>query len=326
MTHKTRHTIILMILLTLIISIAPAGLAQDSEEPIDNADAEVYIEAWNTGDTGALMWLLTDDHITQTAAFGEVAGGQALDALIANTRTAMPDYAFTVESMAQAGNTVYVRATITGTHTGPLMLHENLPIIPSGNAINVRAMLTITLAENMISRVEWLDDTYALMTQMGAAKFPADVLKERRNTEVIQTWVDTINTRENAVLMEEQMGSLYRENMVRYTPNNRERQIITLGKDYGEALYLQLNTSFQEAEYTVISITATGDYVTMHYEFSGLFMEDAGTHHGGIVKATGEEYSFDGATVFRLEDGLIIEEWWYWDNELFAKVDYGYAD
>jgi predicted ester cyclase len=82
-----------------------------------------------------------------------------------------------------------------------------------------------------------------------------------------------------------------------------------------------IREAFPDLELTIEHIIAENDLVAVHYSARGTFEKDITTPSGNPLSATGKEETWDGLTLYRFEDGLIAEVWWYWDNALFAKAD-----
>jgi predicted ester cyclase len=88
-----------------------------------------------------------------------------------------------------------------------------------------------------------------------------------------------------------------------------------------DSVFPEIHDSFPDLELTIDHIIAEDDLVAVHYAAHGTFENDTHTPSDNPLPATGEEETWDGLTLYRFEDGRIVEVWWYWDNSLFAKAD-----
>jgi ketosteroid isomerase-like protein len=74
----------------------------------------------------------------------------------------------------------------------------------------------------------------------------------------------------------------------------------------------------------VDNIIAQGDFVMVHTTFRGTQERPVETINGTIIRPSddGGEVTWDGVFIYRIADGRIAEEWYYWDNNLFAQGSY----
>ena len=76
---------------------------------------------------------------------------------------------------------------------------------------------------------------------------------------------------------------------------------------------------FPDHEVTIEHMFASGDAVFVHYTFQGTFEGFGCTDYytgSGVMLATHEEVSWSGVFIYRIEDGKIADEWWYWNKAL----------
>ncbi|MHC4621332.1 MAG: ester cyclase [Planctomycetota bacterium] len=77
--------------------------------------------------------------------------------------TSSPDSHIAIEDIIAEGDQVAVSHMATGTHTGEI---EDWPA-PEGKEWSIRAISIFTLSEGKISKVEFLQDNFALYAQLG---------------------------------------------------------------------------------------------------------------------------------------------------------------
>lgn len=113
-----------------------------------------------------------------------------------------------------------------------------------------------------------------------------------------------------------------------YLPTNQFGDMpweVTPGTE--DNLWSSLRMIFPDGELTITGLYAEADRVTLHYAYSGTF---AGlTALEGVWPPEGfnaperlrdpSEQSWTGINLYRLADGHITEEWWYWDDSLIDE-------
>jgi steroid delta-isomerase-like uncharacterized protein len=81
------------------------------------------------------------------------------------------------------------------------------------------------------------------------------------------------------------------------------------GKEGGRQLFLSFYSAFPDFMIVVDEATAEGDKVAVRATFSG-------THKGSFqgLQPTGKYFSTNGIEVFRVENGLFTERWFWFDT------------
>ena len=94
--------------------------------------------------------------------------------------------------------------------------------------------------------------------------------------------------------------------------------------------YGYIHQAFPDMHITVENLIAQGDMVVVHYQAQGTFSDYLPvwwfldpTESGELIPATNEMESWDGIFMYRLEDGKIIEEYWYWDRHWIEIMQHG---
>jgi len=78
--------------------------------------------------------------------------------------------------------------------------------------------------------------------------------------------------------------------------------------------YERYRAAFSDMHFTVIQRVAEGDKVSQNWSFTGIHK---GEWNG--VAATGKRVTYDGANVFRIDDGKLVEIWSYADMNAFLR-------
>jgi predicted ester cyclase len=134
-----------------------------------------------------------------------------------------------------------------------------------------------------------------------------------------------------ADLTQATVEALYHESATLHAPNSPAEFGTTA--DFG-TLTLEMRTSyleylregFPDLQLTIEQSMAEGDMVSVLYTARGTHENKVSGptawYLGTSISPTGQTIEWDGVFVFRFVDGRIAEEWWYWDNALFALIDY----
>jgi steroid delta-isomerase-like uncharacterized protein len=118
-------------------------------------------EALNQRNWAAFAELVTPDFVLHNAS-NTIQGLEAYKQFLAMYYTALPDASITIEDLIAEGDTVVVRQTFRGTHTGDLM-----GIPPTGKAISGTG-IQITRIANGKAVEQWFNgDDLGLRQQLG---------------------------------------------------------------------------------------------------------------------------------------------------------------
>ena len=86
---------------------------------------------------------------------------------IATVHAAFSDLRFTVADIAQNGDTVWIRADVTGTHTGPFLGP------PTGKPVHFTVIDVATVRDGRIVEHWGVPDRFAILAQTGQLERPA---------------------------------------------------------------------------------------------------------------------------------------------------------
>jgi steroid delta-isomerase-like uncharacterized protein len=116
------------------------------------------------GNVGALEAVLTEDYSWHGNSGEEKDRAGALE-MVQGYVTAFPDMKFVMPDVATAGDRLFVRWTVTGTHTGPL---GDMPA--TGRAIGISGHVVVRFEGDMVAE-EWeLVDEALMMQQLEMAE------------------------------------------------------------------------------------------------------------------------------------------------------------
>jgi steroid delta-isomerase-like uncharacterized protein len=126
-------------------------------------------ELISTGNLALAAELLAEDYLYHGPDLaGEVRGREAFTQLLTGFRAAQPDMRETVEDQVAEGDRVAQRSVHRSTHQGDLM-----GVAPTGNAVTVRAIEILRIADGKIAETWVMFDALALLQQVGALPAPA---------------------------------------------------------------------------------------------------------------------------------------------------------
>jgi steroid delta-isomerase-like uncharacterized protein len=122
-----------------------------------------YDEVLNQGRFEVLNQLLADDIVHHGAVFVDLVGREETGSSLRALRVGFPDIQYTVDGIVAAGDTVLIRWTGRGTHTGPF-----LGIPPSGQSVNWSGMNAFRFNCGVVIEGWSEANGLAIMRQIGA--------------------------------------------------------------------------------------------------------------------------------------------------------------
>lgn len=133
------------------------------------AAAKASAEAYSRKDWDGVRNALAPEFVYDEVATGRRAEG--IDEVLAIWRgwaKAFPDSAATFEDSFVDGDTVVLRLTWRGTHTGPLPLPDG-EIPPTGNGMEIRACQVVRLRDGKSVSIRQYFDMLTMLSQLGVA-------------------------------------------------------------------------------------------------------------------------------------------------------------
>jgi len=126
-----------------------------------------YLAAFNERDRETLRELLAED-VVEHGTHEELQGVEAIESFLDEQFRAFPDYSGTTEAMVAEGDTVAVRYTVRGTHTGK---YRNVD--PTGHTVEWTGMGFYRIEDGRIAEI-WLEaDRLGLLDQLEVLDPPA---------------------------------------------------------------------------------------------------------------------------------------------------------
>lgn len=126
-----------------------------------------YLNAFNERDRETMSELLADD-VVEHGAHEELHGAEEIFEFLDAHFETFPDYSGTTDAMVADGDTVAVRYTVSGTHTG-----EYLDVEPTGHTVEWTGMAMYRIDDGEIGEI-WIEsDRLGLLRQLEVVDPPA---------------------------------------------------------------------------------------------------------------------------------------------------------
>lgn len=165
----------LIIPLVLVLCFAFSCQQQDekgiSEEEVQ-AISERYLKVWNEGDLDVIDELHAPGYVRHYVdIYEDFVGIDAYKKWVTDTRTTFPDFTVTIEETFFAVDKIVVKATVTGTNTGPLKTPMG-EMPPTGKKMRFRAAAIMQIVDGQITE-EWIYYNQApVLQQLGYTLMP----------------------------------------------------------------------------------------------------------------------------------------------------------
>lgn len=263
----------------------------------------------------------------RSAASGEVLEGRSGYLQLAGRWVAaFPDSRLEVVRVEVSPGAATVELVRRGTHTGTLLgSHGHIP--PTWAQVELPVCEVLRMEDGLIRSADIYLDTGDLLRQMGLLPssplhapdrraslelyaVEPDAAPERRNTAVVRQFVDRVLNRHDPSAASEMCMS----NLAWHGGPMGELPDLARYQRHLRGLF----AAFPDLEIELVDSVAEGDRVAVRATLSGTHW---GTFHG--VPPTGKHVVHSGASVFRVVDGRIAEEWWHYD--LFSILHQLYA-
>ena len=118
-------------------------------------------EVWTQGNLAVVDALLAPDFVEHYPGLGQVWGPGGAKQAITELRTIFPDFAATIEELLAEGDTVGVRLTVRGTHTGTY-----LGIPPTGTPATWTGLNLFRIADHRVVAAWAFWDLLGLVRQL----------------------------------------------------------------------------------------------------------------------------------------------------------------
>ena len=174
--HKIVHCSLLFPAITIIVFIVIItgceGQRVANVEKLKTNIRRVLDETWNKGNLEVLDELYATDIVRHLSPFPDLKGIEAYRERIKGIRDIYPDHLMKIDEIIVKGNTVAVRFTWQGTHTGQSLTIPS--ISPTGKQVRVTGCYILHLLNNKVIE-EWIyEDMLGLREQLGYKLVPPE--------------------------------------------------------------------------------------------------------------------------------------------------------
>ena len=135
-----------------------------SAEELKAKARQVFDEAWNHGNVGALAGVYTDNFIHHSSPNPDIVGREAYKKFITNVRTSYPDVKVTIVEIFGEGNTTAIRWNLEGTQTGT---SPTTGAPPTGKHVGITGCEVAHWADGKIIEQWEYEDWLGLLQQLG---------------------------------------------------------------------------------------------------------------------------------------------------------------
>ncbi len=298
--------------LTSVLLVAAFSLsAAYAQESSTDANRQLVIafidQVFNAGDVAAADQFVTPEYIQNTP--GVPSGSQALQGMVAGLHTAFPDIQYTVYEMAAEGDYVAARLVISGTQEGDFM-----GIQATGNRVAAQSINFWRVEEGKLAEHWEVIDQLSFFQQLGiipngapapedlsmfgvplVERTPEPAASEDTLTVVEGLYKDALNTRD-IVAAERFIAPDY----VWHNP------FVGPGLKGFQDFYTAIYEAFPDVQREINLTVTEGDLAFVLSTITG-------THEGGEqlygIPPTFNPINYVSADVFRVSDGLVVEQW-----------------
>lgn len=254
------------------------------------------LEGFAAGNVDLADELIAEDFTNHTPQPGQQPGRAGLKQAVLGLRGSFADLDVSIHDMLADDDLVAVRDVVRGTHVGPF---AGVP--PTGKHVEVSRLAFYRLCAGQIAE-HWAQlDTLGLLQQLGAAPgepaAPADAVTgcdgpAAANKALIRRFFEEGLSVGNMLVVDELVAPDLR---LHGGPPGREGLKALLG---------MFRSAFSDYRDTLDELVAEGDRVAARWTFRG-------THSGSFqsIAATGRQVQVGGMSVFRIEEGRIIDDW-----------------
>jgi len=280
-----------------------AATAQEKNKAIIRWSFETV---WNGADPAVANDFISSTAVVHGDGFvGELLGVEGSVGFGTATRTAMPDFVFTVEDLVAEEDMVLARTSYTGTHTGPMFA-----VPPTGLPMTSKSMFIARFSDGKIEE-GWIQvDALGMLIQlglippMGAPDYgwgiPSTVTGDPGTPEANKL----LASREPFEVWNEANPDVIDEIIAEGFVGHYDMGNTVQGIDGFRQYVSNLLTAFPDFHVTVNELFAEDDLVAFQATASG-------TNLGpfGPIPATGNPWQNTAIVVRRVADGKIVELW-----------------
>jgi steroid delta-isomerase-like uncharacterized protein len=297
---------------------SPAAAAQSpaiAPKPVDYRQlfARWFEEVWNRANYDVAYELIHPDFVAHGAGGQDQRQGPV--GVIAQAQawhTAFPDGRMAIDELISEGENASIRITFRGTHLGPF---DGIP--PTGNRVQTTFIRIVRVVDGMIAEGWGEPDRLGILQQIGAILAPeagpeqgvapgTPTVEEKNKKIVVSIWRDIWNGDDLAAI-DQIIGD-------DYTGKLPARPDLVRGREGFRKQVRSYRTALPDVQVQLRDAVAEGDRVVAYWTASG-------TNTGPFAGAppSYRRVFFDGVSIFRLIDGVVVQQWDVFDTLSFMQ-------
>ncbi|NWF70161.1 MAG: ester cyclase [Chloroflexi bacterium] len=298
-------------------SFLPAVMQQAAPE--DNVAVFVRFneEIWNQGNVAVLGELVTPDHVRHDGGLmQDVVGIDALTQVVAGFRLAVPDFNCAVEHVVGVNDEVYASTRCTGTQSGDLYMPDGSVYAASGGSFVMETLARARFVDGKIAELWVQYNNTGWMTQIGLIPPLPDLLAEAHNAAVARAAFEGLWNYTNFDII----ATAYAPEFNVYFPLTDRAQLYNHSQ--WRSTWIMVQTAAPDEQVTILSLVAQGDSVLLRYTATATMTGNMiSPVRQRLVVGTDEVIAWEGVILYRFENGLIVEERWWWNNLYIIPYD-----
>ena len=287
--------------------------------PVDTAEvnkaviARDFEEVWNQGNLAVADEVVAPDVINHLPPNPDMVGVEAYKGMVTMYRAAFPDIQWIIEDIMAEGDMVGVRLTATGTHQG-----EFMDVPPTGVQM-VGTMIALARVVDGKEVESWnYGDFLGVMQQLGAVTPGRPMPENYMWGDSSEVSGDPGTPEANKALVVDSIERVWNQGNLdavdeTFSPDfvcHSPVEVISpwVGTETTKAVVTAYLAAFPDLHVTNEAVIAEGDMVMVRWTTTA-------THGGEVmgIPPTGRQVVFTGNTIYRIADGMIVENWWAWD-------------
>ncbi|PYE54799.1 ester cyclase [Deinococcus yavapaiensis] len=274
----------------------------------------VYIyDETNKGNLAVFEELFAPEFVSYGGAgFGDLHGPAAFRDLYQQFLVGMPDLRIDSTFMVAEGDIVFVRGTLTGTHSGDFM-----GVAPTNKRIEWTGTAVFKFGEQGLCVARWQEwDGLSVLQQLGVIPTPPNAptpnLSHAPEADPTAADVDAERVNANRALMRRFIQEVWNEGNMDvadeiFAPNATSPDAPGLpdGPQGVKIIAQMFRSAFPDYHMEIDLIAAEGDRVAAHFI-------QTGTHQGELmgIPASGRTVRFGEMGLLRLENGQVVESFY----------------
>ena len=203
----------------------------------------------------------------------------------------------------------------TGTFLNSMELPDGTKIEPTGKSFEVRIVTLAKWEDGRIVKEYLIWDNEDWMRQIGVGELGKSKITEQLETQHLETF-DELDFDVFTNQKWDRLKESHSENIIVHWPDGRTTEGIETHIDDLKAMFVYApDTRVQQHPIKI----ASGQWTSVIGEIEGTFTEPMPLPDGSTIPPTGKSFKLTMNTVGYWENGVMVEEYLFWDNLEFMK-------